>query len=373
MRDSRQSTLIGAEQKLPAALLQIQSLPFPYILVDPHHNIAAVNPAMENFLGQSFKILVGQPVAQILSFSDERLQKALDDKEAALMARSTRIEARNRPPCQIDVSISPIADNVGWRTILIREDIVPSHFGDTGAAGEPAFSMQSPNILAHEIKNPLAGIKGAAQLLERNATGADKALTELIRTEVERIAGMVDQMQSLGSKTSDPKEACNIYEILSHVRGVIEAANPGKLHIRENFDPSLPMVLGSKDNLSQIILNLLTNAVEACRNEQHSEIQLSTRYTSGVKYRPPGSNEYIKLPVELTISDNGPGVDERMIPHLFAPFVTSKMNGQGLGLALVQKLVSDMQGRVFYERDEAKGLSHFRLILACSPDQEKAA
>lgn len=371
MTDNQQLICNEEKQKLPDALMQIQSLPFPYILVDPQHGVASVNPALENFLGQSSKTLIGQPIAEILKFSDERLRMALGDQEASLMARATRIETKNNSTCQIDISISPIAEKVGWRTVLIREDSIPAHFGDVHFAADSALTMQSPNILAHEIKNPLAGIKGAAQLLERNVTQSDKALTQLIRNEVERIASMVDQMQSLGSKTSNPKEACNIYEILSHVRGVIEAANAGDLVIRESFDPSLPMILGCRDSLSQIILNLLTNAVEACGLQEQSIIQLSTRYTSGIKYRPSGCDAYISLPVELTISDNGPGVDEKMVPHLFAPFVTSKANGQGLGLALVQKLVNDMQGRIYYERDEARGLSHFHLMLPRFPDQEK--
>ncbi len=357
----------------PNAFRQIQSLPFAYILIDPQHKIASVNPALENFLGQSFKTLHGNCIAEMLDFKDARLQGALSDTGASIIARSSPLQSRGKPVRSVDISISPIADSGGWRTLMLREEAVSGPYCDPHETGEAAFSLQSPDILAHEIKNPLAGIKGAAQLLERKLDGADRALTELIRTEVGRIAGLVDQMQSLGSKTPSPREACNIHEIISHVRNVVKAANPDHIVFRENFDPSLPPVLGASDCLSQIILNLLTNAVEACRQSEHPEIHLSTRYASGVKFRAQGSDIFLSLPVELIISDNGAGVSEQIVPHLFAPFVTSKANGQGLGLALVQKLVTDMQGRVFYDRDIAKGLSNFHLLLPRSPGEETLA
>ena len=347
----------------PDLAAQISCLPFPYLLVSPDNMISVANPAAENFLRQSAKTLQGRDIGSVLQFKDQRVERALHDANADMVARMTPLETQSGKAYDVDIAIAPVTQSHGWRIVTFSEPspslLLGSSHKETGAS----LRVQSPDILAHEIKNPLAGIKGAAQLLERKLQDKDKPLTQLIRTEVERIAKLVDQMQSLGSQTVQPPEPCNIYEILTHARAVAETAQVSSVTFYEEYDPSLPTVGGVRDALAQIFLNLFSNAIEACHDAQKPQITITTRYSSGVKFRLPGSDKAKALPIEITISDNGPGVSEDIAEHLFSPFVTSKTNGQGLGLALVQKLVTDMQGRVYYERDAIRGLSHFRLLL----------
>jgi two-component system nitrogen regulation sensor histidine kinase GlnL len=133
--------------------------------------------------------------------------------------------------------------------------------------------------------------------------------------------------------------------------------------IEEEFDPSLPSVLGSPDGLVQVLINLVANAREACRDVAKPRVIVRTRFASGLQLHSGKAGKPVRLPIELRISDNGPGVDPSLREHIFEPFVTSKKTGQGLGLALVRKLVRDMNGRISHERDDAKGWTHFRVHL----------
>ena len=364
------SPVIPSTGRPPDAVSQLQSLPFPHILIDPDGRIARANPAAENFLSQSLKRLIGRELSGMLAFSDSRITQALQDPDTTYVARTAIIRTPDAREHSADISIAPVAQFTGWRGVTFREDISPRHFGGARLTGENDLRLQSPDILAHEIKNPLAGIKGAAQLLERRLCKKDASLTQLIREEVNRITSLLDQMQTLGRQKIDAPEPCNIHEILAHVRAVVLAGADHNVIISEHYDPSLPTISGSPGSLSQILVNLLTNAMAACADEVSPQIIISTRYTSGVKFRLQGQDAFISLPIEVTVSDNGPGADESISRHLFEPFVTTKKNGQGLGLALVRKLVSDMQGRVYYERDTKHELSHFRMLLPSAEHKE---
>ncbi len=222
--------------------------------------------------------------------------------------------------------------------------------------------LRGPEILAHEIKNPLAGIRGAAQLLGRKIGAKERALTDLIAGEVDRIATLIDQMQTLSRRTPALIEPCNLHESARRAVAVINAAGTG-LRIEEEFDPSLPLVLGAPDALVQVLINLLANAREACAGGQRPRVIIRTRFASGLQLYSPQAGKPVRLPIELRVTDNGPGIDPAMREHIFEPFVTSKKQGQGLGLALVRKLMREMNGRISHERDEAHGLTHFRVHL----------
>jgi two-component system, NtrC family, nitrogen regulation sensor histidine kinase GlnL len=224
-------------------------------------------------------------------------------------------------------------------------------------------ALRGPEILAHEIKNPLAGIRGAAQLLARKVGEKDKALTGLIAAEVDRIAKLIDQMQTLSSRTPTPVESCNLHEAVRRASAVLDAGGGRKPRIEEEFDPSLPNVLGSPDGLVQVLINLLSNAREACQGTAKARVVVRTRFASGLQLHSGDTGSPVRLPVELRVSDNGPGVDPAMREHIFEPFVTTKKTGQGLGLPLVRKLVRDMNGRLSHERDETSGWTHFRVHL----------
>ena len=223
--------------------------------------------------------------------------------------------------------------------------------------------LRGPEILAHEIKNPLAGIRGAAQLLGRKLDPKDRALTDLITGEVDRIAVLIDQMQALSRRTPATLEPCNLHEAARRAIAVLDAADVGGVGIHEEFDPSLPLVMGAPDGLVQVVINLLSNAREACRGTPSPHIIIRTRFASGLQLHSVGDGNPVRLPIELRISDNGPGVDPTMRDHIFEPFVTTKKTGQGLGLALVRKLMREMNGRISHERDDASGMTHFRVHL----------
>ncbi|PKP60825.1 MAG: PAS domain-containing sensor histidine kinase, partial [Alphaproteobacteria bacterium HGW-Alphaproteobacteria-9] len=220
--------------------------------------------------------------------------------------------------------------------------------------------------LAHEIKNPLAAIRGAGQLVERKLPDADKKLARMITGEVDRIARLIDRMQQLGSTRTGPVDACNPHEAIRAAVATVRAAsgNHAAFEIHEAFDPSLPPVLVNRDALEQVLINLISNARDAALGtDEAAVVTVQTRFVSGFAFSAVRHGRAVTLPIEITISDNGPGIDPALRDHVFEPFVSSKPSGQGLGLALVRKLMRDMGGNVSHERDACAGLTHFRLHL----------
>jgi two-component system nitrogen regulation sensor histidine kinase GlnL len=223
--------------------------------------------------------------------------------------------------------------------------------------------LRAPAVLAHEIKNPLAGIRGAAQLLARTADESQRTLTNLITDEVDRVTKLIDQMQTLSRKAAAPAQPCNIHEAVRRGVAVLRADGSPAPEVEEEFDPSLPPVLCSPDALVQVVINLLANARDAAASAAAPCIRVRTRFASGIRLHGAEGRPPVGLPIEIRISDNGGGVAADLREHIFEPFVSGKASGQGLGLALVQKLVREMNGRITFDRDEALGLTHFRLHL----------
>lgn len=354
----------------PDARRQLASLPLAVVLLGPDQRIASANPAAEQFLGQSARRLAGKALVEVVDFADARLVERILDSDAPLSARQVDVVLAGQGPRRIDVTFAPVADEPGWQVLTIHDNIGAEAMGD-GAGKRDDGVLRAPEILAHEIKNPLAGIRGAAQLLARKVGPGELALTKLIADEVDRIAKLIDQMQSLSSRITQPVAPCNLHEAVRHASAIMSAASDGEPKIEEEFDPSLPPVLGSANGLVQVVINLLANAREACRDAKQPRVIVRTRFASGLQLQTTARGKPVRLPIELRISDNGPGIDPAMRDLVFEPFVSTKKTGQGLGLALVRKLVGDMNGRIIYDRDEAAGLTHFRVHLPVA--QERVA
>ena len=219
-------------------------------------------------------------------------------------------------------------------------------------------------VLAHEVKNPLSGIRGAAQLLEQNADRDDRELTQLICDEADRIVAMVERMEMFSDKPVE-RAPVNIHQVLERVRRIAEAGFAKNIRIVEDYDPSLPAVWGDFDELIQVFLNLVKNSADATA-EQGGEIVLRTAFRHGVRLEVPGSSARVKLPLQVTVQDNGAGVPDELQPYLFDPFVTTKANGNGLGLALVAKFVGDHGGVVECESEPRRTI--FRVMLPIQED-----
>ncbi len=338
---------------------QIAGLTFALLLLAPDLTIAQVNPAAENLIGRSSRRLIGRKLLDVVRFAENRIIDRLIGEEAQLVARSLTIEVDRRETL-VNLTVSPLAGYPGWRVVTLSDAGQGERFSDDDRAGG---ALRGPAVLAHEIKTPLAAIRGAAQLVARKLEQGDQALTDLITDEVDRIAQLIDRMQRLGREQPDPVAPLNLHEAIRRGCETVRAASGLDVPIREEFDPSLPPVLANEGALVQVLINLITNARDACAGARHPEIVIRTRFVSGLVMNAIRLGRPVKLPIEVQVSDNGPGIDPALRDHIFEPFVSSKKNGQGLGLALVNKLVRDMNGRIGHERDESGGWTHFRVHL----------
>ena len=342
---------------VPGPDAQVSGLAFALLLVDPAMIVIEANPACEEMLGRSAPRIVGNPLPELLEIADPRVTARWQEDDAPLVARGVVVNTASGAR-SVNLTMSPLATHPGWRVVTLSE--VGQEEGEPGR--EPA-AVGAPAVLAHEIKNPLAAIRGAAQLIARKLADKDRPLADLIGTEVARIASLVDRMQRIGSRLVEPNMPINLHGSVRRAIATIRAAGLGDTELIERFDPSLPPVLGSEGALEQVVINLLSNARDACADQDNARITIQTRYVSGLIRNAANPGRSIRLPIELTVSDNGPGIASNLRDHVFEPFVSGKKNGQGLGLALVHRLVRDMDGRVSHERDEGAGLTHFRVHL----------
>lgn len=342
----------------PSARDQIAGLTFGLLLVAPDLRIQEVNPAAESLIGRSGRRLIGRHLLDVLDFGQSRLPDRLRADEAQLIARNLVLRVGERA-FRVNLTVSPLMVDPGWRVVTLSDAGQGERLGDDERAG----TLRAPAVLAHEIKNPLSAIKGAAQLLARKVGAGEQALTALIADEVDRIASLVDRMQRLGREKAEPVGPCNLHAGIRRACGTVRAASSTPFALVEEFDPSLPPVLANEGALVQILVNLLTNARDACAESEAPQVTIRTRFVSGLVMNVFRLGRPVKLPIEVQVSDNGPGIDPALADSIFEPFVSSKPHGQGLGLALVHKLVRDMDGRIGHERDEAASLTHFRVHL----------
>ena len=343
----------------PAASDQIAAMVFAVLTLDGEGRIASVNPAGEELLGQSARRLVGEPLLSILSISDERVAQTLLRPDARLIARGLLLKAADKERV-VNLSYSPMHNHAGWGVLTISDAGQDAMEGD---GEQERTELRAPAVLAHEIKNPLSAIRGASQLLARRASPRDKPLATMIEGEVDRIAKLIDRMQLLGSRQAVVTGPCNLHEAVRNAMATVRAGREDGCELIEEFDPSLPAVEADQGALEQVLINLLANACDASSAVEDARVTVRTRFASGLSFSAIRLGKATKLPIEITVSDPGPGLPPELREHVFEPFVSGKPHGQGLGLALVRKLLRDMGGRIAHERDERAGLTHFRINL----------
>jgi len=334
------------------------AIPVALLVIDPARRIAHANADCENLLNLSERAMVGQRLDTVLKAPGEPGRRA----EHGFAAFDSEIVLTRGGSIRADYLESQIADHPGWRVIALHHDASRrlGHSADRASAARAAVGAAA--MLAHEIKNPLSGIRGAAQLLAGSGEGSDE-LTTLITTEVDRIAALIDSMQGFTDTRPPALASTNIYPLLAHARRVAQAGFARDVRIDERFDPSLPPVLVDRDALLQVVINLIKNACEAIAGQPDARIILSTAFRHGMAVSPAPGRPRQALPIELCVIDNGPGAPGDLAEHLFDPFVSTKREGQGLGLSLVDKLVRDMGGIVQYTREGSPPSTVFRILL----------
>lgn len=336
----------------------VEDWPFPLLLVDPEgEQIKWVNQATLEWLGKSMRRLTGKTPWEIISFDDE--QRAIISKCAQLNAPLTMRDCPISRPEQEEefchLTAYPTEAGIGLSIWVSGPQPRSSKVGGQLVSG-------MGRMIAHELKNPLAGIKGAAQLLRDDVESEEgQSLIDLIGSEIDRIRRLADRMETLGDQDPANNDLVNIHEILRRARRVIQSANPA-LIFTERYDPSLPHAKGDADTLMQALLNLIKNAAEAVEPlNGKGEIILETRFRSGVTTRN-GTSAAAHLPIEIRIIDNGPGIADHVEDQLFQPFVSTKPEGQGLGLSLVSKVAAAHGGIV--EVKSRPGKTKFSLLLS---------
>ena len=364
------TTLTRPRRKAPAppavdTAAVLGALPVPVILLDDDNRFRLVNQAAEQFLGISAAGL-SQLRMQDLIPADNPLFLLIDQvraTEASIADHDLTLESPRLHKRGITVQGSTLPEEPG-AVLLNMQDASTARSLDRQLAfrGAARSVTGMAAILAHEVKNPLSGIRGAAQLLEGSVGPADRELAELIRDEADRIRALVDRMEAFGEKPIS-RSAVNIHRVLEHVRRLAHTGFASGIRFVETYDPSLPPVWGNRDQLIQVILNLVKNAAEALDQPgiARPEITLATGFQHGVRIAVPASRTRVDLPLFVAVRDNGPGIPDDMRPHLFEPFVTSKATGSGLGLALVAKIVGDHGGLI--EVTSRPGRTEFRVHL----------
>jgi two-component system, NtrC family, nitrogen regulation sensor histidine kinase GlnL len=349
----------------------LAAVPDPLLVIGAARQIDYVNPAAEHFFRAGAGHLIGQDIGTIaptdgplLGLIDKALSNGSSVAEHDAEFYTPRVGRR-----EVSFQLTPLPDRGGSILLTIRELTMASRMGHQLSHRDAARSVTGmAAVLAHEVKNPLAGIRGAAQLLETNASTEDQELTRLIRDETDRICGLIDSMERFSDPRPPAHHPVNVHLVLDHARRVAQTGFAAGVVFEERYDPSLPPVLGNRDQLVQVMLNLIKNAVEACEGST-CEILLSTAYRHGLRLAVPGTREQVHLPLEVAIQDNGPGIAADIRRHMFDPFVTTKRSGTGLGLSLVAKIIGDHSGLI--ECDSEPGRTVFRLRLPIAANDER--
>lgn len=349
----------------PAILLA--ALPDPIIALDRGGAVRFVNPAAEQFLGIGAPALRGVHLVELIVASSPLfgLVEAVWRDGGSIAEYDVLLEGPRLPPRPVTIQGALAGEGADLLVLSLHERAIAEQMDRQFAHRDAARSMTAmAAMLAHEVKNPLSGIRGAAQLLEQDADDSGRQLTQLICDETDRIVALVDRMEAFSDHQPLARDAINIHEVLERVRRIAQSGFARHLRFSEEYDPSLPPVHGNRDLLVQVFLNLVKNAAEAAP-ATGGEIVLATAYRHGRRLAPVGGGRPLQVPLLVSIADNGTGIPEELRAHLFDPFVTTKRNGTGLGLALVAKAIGDHGGIIEFDSQPRRTV--FRVFLPVAP------
>ena len=352
-----------------------EAMPMPVVELDRNNRITFANGAAEQLFGAGRERLRERSLSEVLAPGSPLIQllEHVRAKGGSVTEYGIDVSASKATKGDqvADIYAAPLVDSPNHLLLVIQPRAMMDKMNRQLTHRDAVRSVGAmASMLAHEIKNPLSGIRGAAQLIEHSLPEAEKPLSTLIRSEVDRIVRLVERFEVFSDGRPMPMSPVNIHEVLDHVSRLASSGFGANIAFEHRFDPSLPPILANRDRLVQAILNLVKNAAEAIGSETvGGRITLTTAFRPGVSVVVPTSAQRVALPFEVGILDNGPGIPDHLMPHLFEPFVTSKASGTGLGLALVAKVVSDHGGVIECER--LKGQTLFRILLPMHHDRER--
>ncbi|MQX37602.1 PAS domain-containing protein [Roseospira navarrensis] len=355
------------------AVAVLNAIASAVVVIDRDDRVVFLNAAGEQLFESSLGHLKGTPLEDLVPRNSQTFSLIFQARRntSAVSEYEVEIDTPRTGPRVMTIQVSPHVEMPGWVVVQFQEHSKALRMGQQMLSRGAARSVSAmARLLAHEVKNPLSGIRGAAQLLDQSVAETDRVLTQLIRDETDRIVALLDRMDVFSDGGGLNREAVNIHLVLEHVKRLAENGFAKGVRIVESYDPSLPSVLGNRDQLVQVFLNLVKNAAEVV-SADGGEIVLSTAYQHGLRLAAPGSADRLDLPLVVTVRDNGPGIPEDMRGHLFEPFVTNKPSGSGLGLPLVAKIITDHGGIV--EFDTQPGRTVFRVVLPLAPSDRMAA
>ncbi|MBL4720815.1 MAG: PAS domain-containing protein [Alphaproteobacteria bacterium] len=358
------STARAVPQDEVAATEILSALASPLFVVDEKDGVTYLNSAAEQFFHFSAAGLLGVNLQDLVPHDSPMLSliHKVRRSDSSMSQYGVGIMTPRIGEHQVDIDASPLSDAPGLVVVTLRKCSIAGKIDFTLTQRGAARSVTAmAGVLAHEIKNPLSGVRGAAQLLEQSVNSDDRELTQLIVEEVDRICALVDQMEVFEDRPRIERGPVNIHEALGHVVKLARTGFARDIRIVENYDPSLPPFFGDRDQIIQVFLNLIKNAAESMPESKDGEIIITTAFQHGVKMAAPNGGSVIHLPLVVTVQDNGDGVPEDLKPHLFDPFITTKRGGTGLGLPLVAKLIGDHGGVIDFD-SSPQGTS-FRVML----------